>query len=168
MHYLKILYTAQMRIFAGRVKPVFQAQLVNLLAPIQMRDIFLHVTFEPSISSLSDMVDFWFVKKTDIGTIMRHLQAILVRPSERDGIITIRHNSFCDFFLRPHKPHDFSFSSVDTSTKYFFFLRRLIVKQGYRNSTPRTLSSSQWLGYMFFCCNNRQVCAVLISGDILR
>ncbi|TFK64596.1 hypothetical protein BDN72DRAFT_901423 [Pluteus cervinus] len=165
-HYLTIICKAETTIQAARMKQVFEQQVVDRGAPIQICDLLLHVTFEPS--SLSDMVLFWFVKTSDIGIALLHLRAILVRPFGDDGPVEFWHRSFRDFLLRPHKPHEFSLKSVDTGSKSFFFLRRLMVEHSCLSATHRNLSPSQWLGYVFLCCNNRQVGILPTFCNILR
>ncbi|TFK62741.1 hypothetical protein BDN72DRAFT_376550 [Pluteus cervinus] len=94
-----------------------------------MRNLILHVNYEPS-SSLA-IADFWFEKEVTINILVKHLQALLIRPTDPDSqnsqnAIQFRHKSFHDFFVRPsvsHDSHPFSLAKMNPVSKFFFSLR---------------------------------------------
>ncbi|TFK66437.1 hypothetical protein BDN72DRAFT_961756 [Pluteus cervinus] len=95
-----------------------------------MQNLIMHVNYEPS-SSLA-IADFWFEKEVTINILVKHLRALLIRPTDADSqnsqnVIQFRHKSFHDFFVRPsasHDSHPFSLAEMNPVPKFFFSLRR--------------------------------------------
>ncbi|TFK58237.1 hypothetical protein BDN72DRAFT_906936 [Pluteus cervinus] len=124
-----------------------------------MQNLILHVNYEPS-SSLA-IADFWFEKEVTINIIVKHLQALLVRPTNTDGqdsqnLIQFRQKSFHDFFVRPsasHGSYPFSLAGMNPVSKFFFSLRTHTRKSASRFNI-RVVHRSQQLGYTFLYCHD--------------
>ncbi|TFK66715.1 hypothetical protein BDN72DRAFT_132232 [Pluteus cervinus] len=118
-----------------------------------MQDLILHVNHEPS-SSLA-IAEFWFEKEVTINILVKHLQALLVRPVDTNSqvsqnVIQFRHKSFHDFLARPSAPHSFSLAEMNAASKFFFSLRMHARKA----ASCWVFHGSQGLGYAFLHCRD--------------
>ncbi|TFK62744.1 hypothetical protein BDN72DRAFT_848365, partial [Pluteus cervinus] len=124
-----------------------------------MQNLILHVNHEPS-SSLA-IAEFWFEKEVAINILVKHLQALLIRPTDAhdqdsQNSIQFRHKSFHDFFVRPsasHHSHPFSLAEMNPVSKFFFSLR-MHTKRVTSRLGVLALHHSQQLGYTFLCLHD--------------
>ncbi|TFK59240.1 hypothetical protein BDN72DRAFT_966118 [Pluteus cervinus] len=122
-----------------------------------MHNLILHVNHRPSSSPA--IADFWFEKEVTINILVKHLQALFVRPTDADSqasqnSIQFRHKSFHDFLARPFAPHSFSLAEMNPVSRCFLSLRmhtrEVASRPGVRGS-----HRSQQLGYAFLYCRDR-------------
>ncbi|TFK62343.1 hypothetical protein BDN72DRAFT_862902 [Pluteus cervinus] len=122
-----------------------------------MQNLILHIKYEPS-SSLA-IAEFWFEKEVTINILVKHLRALLVRPTTNargqvsQNLIQFRHKSFDDFLARPSAPHPFSLSEMNPVSKFFFSLR-MHAREAASGPDIWVFRGSQQLGYAFLRCHD--------------
>ncbi|TFK59840.1 hypothetical protein BDN72DRAFT_851014 [Pluteus cervinus] len=132
-----------------------------------MQNLILHVNHAPS-SSLT-VAEFWFDKVVTINILVKHLQAVLVRPTDAHGqdsqsLIQFRHKSFHDFLARPSAPHSSSFSEMNPVSKFFLSLRMHARKA----ASCWVFQGSQQLGYVFLRCGDHPPAVFLYEEEARR